>query len=88
MTDTEPSLEQLAEAAQRVAGVIGARQRADPAGVAALMSSFASDKALAGGALLLAELALGLYRQQTGQTMDQCIQEITLHLDAAARSHR
>lgn len=49
-----PDLAHLVGADQRVAGVIAARHRNDPEGVALLMSTFPNDRALAGGALLLA----------------------------------
>ena len=79
----------LVEAAQRAAGVVAAHQRGDTAGVATLMDGFGSDKAAAGGFLVLSELLLGLYREQTGQTTDECVQELVLHLEnAVARADR
>lgn len=87
----EEQLRGFVEAAQRAAGVIGARHRGDAEGVAALLDSFASEQAKAGGFLLLAELSLQMYREQAGQSMDACVQELCLHLDAVAdrivRSH-
>lgn len=47
------------------------------------MAGFRDDRALAAGSLLLAELALGMYRDLTGQGWDECVQELTLSLDAA-----
>ena len=81
MTD----LPDLVDAAQRAAGVIAAHQRGDVEGVATLMDGFGSDRAAAGGFLLLSELLLGMYRSHTGQSADECIRELTLHLEAAAR---
>lgn len=82
-----PAAEQLrgfVDAAQRAAGVIGARHRGDAVGVAALLDSFSSEQAKAGGFLLLAELSLQMYRDQAGQSMAACIQELCLHLDGVA----
>lgn len=70
----------LAEAAQRAAGVLAARHRGDAGGVAALMDGFGSDRALAGGFLLLAELTLGLYGREAGRSAESCLQELCLHL--------
>ncbi|SDS08007.1 hypothetical protein [Actinopolymorpha singaporensis] len=78
-----PDLAGLVDAAQRAAGVLAARHRHDPEGVAALMNTFPNDRALAGGSLLLAEIALGLYRQQTGQSMDECVHELATQLENA-----
>ena len=71
-----------AAAAQRAAGVLAAKHRGDGAGVARLMDSFGSDREMAGGCLLLAELTLGLYRQENGQTMEEAVQDLCLHLAA------
>ncbi|MBE1603668.1 superoxide dismutase [Actinopolymorpha pittospori] len=78
-----PDLAELVDAAQRVAGVLAARHRHDPEGVATLMGTFPNDRALAGGSLLLAEIALGLYRRETGQSMDDCVRELTTQLENA-----
>lgn len=74
----------LADAAQRVAGILAARHRGDPEGVAALMGTFPDDRALAGGSLLLAQLLLQLYGEQTQQTVDECVQELNANLARAA----
>lgn len=73
----------LADAAQRVAGILAARHRGDPDGVAALMDTFPDERALAGGSLLLAQLLLQMYGQQTNQTVDQCVQELSTSLARA-----
>lgn len=62
-------------------GSQGLRARAavtghDPDGVAELLGSFPNDRALAGGSMLLAQLLLGLYGEQTGQSVEQCVQEL------------
>ncbi|GAA0917649.1 superoxide dismutase [Virgisporangium aurantiacum] len=70
-------------AAQRAAGVIAARHRGDLDGAEALLASFPDDAARARGFCLLAELALALVRAQTGQTMDDLVRELSLHMAAA-----
>jgi hypothetical protein len=76
----------VVDATQRLAGVLAAWHRGDADGAAALMNSFADDRALAGGALLLADLALRLYSDQSGQSMQDCVQELSAHLDLARRA--
>ena len=80
---TSPGAADLASAAQRTAGMLAARHRGDADGWAELYRSFPDSGALAGGSLMLADLLLGLYREQTGQTMDECVQELSLHIDRA-----
>lgn len=62
--------------------MLAAKHLGDNAGVARLMDSFGSDRAMAGGCLLLAELTLGLYRQETRLTMEEAVQDLCLHLAA------
>ncbi|MGW5366593.1 hypothetical protein [Actinopolymorpha pittospori] len=78
-----PELAELVNAAQRVAGVLAARHRHNPEGVAALMSTFSNDRALAGGHCYSPRSPLGLYRQETGQNMDECVRELTTQLENA-----
>lgn len=73
----------LASAAQRTAGMIAARHRGDQEGWAALYASFPDEGALAGGAVLLADLLMALYSQQTGQSVDECVRELSLQIDQA-----
>ncbi len=68
----------LADNAQLAAGVVAAKHRGDLAGAEELLSAFGSDVAAAGGFLTLAEVALGLVRAQTGQSMDELVQELSL----------
>ena len=82
-SDYPPEVAELADAAQRVAGILAARHRGDPDGVAALMDTFPDDRALAGGSLLLAQLLLQLYGEQTNQTVDECVQELNTSLARA-----
>ena len=70
-------------AAQRVAGIVAARGRGDAAGARQLMGSFDSERELAGGALLVAELALGLLQKETGESLDQCVSDLCLHMETA-----
>lgn len=77
---------EVADAAQRVAGVLAARHRADATGVRTLLGTFPDDGALAGGSLLLADLALRLVCEQSGETMEQCVRRLTARLGAAVAS--
>lgn len=72
----------VADSAQRVAGVLAARHRGDPEGVHALLETFVDDRALAGGSLLLADLALRLVCEQSGESIEQCVQRLTARLGA------
>ncbi|GII80632.1 hypothetical protein Sru01_56140 [Sphaerisporangium rufum] len=69
--------------AQRAAGVIAAKHRGDLAGAEALLSAFPDDATRVRGFCLLAELALSLVRSQTGQSMDELVQELSLTMAAA-----
>lgn len=68
----------LVEGVQLAAGAIAARSRGDLGGVEELLAAFESDAARTRGFRLLAELALGLVRNQTGQSMDESVQELAL----------
>lgn len=74
----------VVDAAQRAAGVVAARHRGDREGAAALMASFEDVSSLAGGSLLVAELALGLYQQASGH-MDTCVRELCLRMESSVR---
>ncbi len=73
-----------AEAVQRAAGVIAARHRGDLDGAENLLAAFPSEQAKTLGFYLLAELALGLLKAQTGESMDDLVQELCLHLAVGA----
>lgn len=73
-----------AEAVQRAAGVIAAKHRGDLAGAEALLAAFPTEQARTLGFYLLAELALGLVRAGSGQSMDDLVRELSLHLATAA----
>jgi hypothetical protein len=70
-------------AVQRAAGVIAAKHRGDLDGAAALLAQYPSNDSKAFAFYLLAELALGLVRAQTGQSMDDLVQQLSLMLAAA-----
>ena len=69
--------------AQRAAGVIAARHRGDLAGAQALLAAFPDEDARTRSFQLLAELALSILRAQTGETMDELVQGLSLHIAAA-----
>lgn len=66
-----------------MAGVLAARHRGDAEGVRTLSGTFADNRALAGGSLLLADLALRLVCEQSGEDVEQYIQRLTARLGAA-----
>ncbi|WDZ84193.1 superoxide dismutase [Micromonospora cathayae] len=80
MTGPEP----LFAAAQQAAGVVAARHRGDYAGAEELLAGFPDEAARTRGFCLLAELSLSLVRAQTGQSMDELVQELTLLMASAA----
>lgn len=67
-----------ADLIQRAAGVIAARHRGNLAGAEVMLASFDSEQARTLGFYLLADLTLGLVRAQTGQGLDDLVQELTL----------
>lgn len=75
---------EMVDAAQRAAGVLAARARGDHAGASELMASFPDATTLAGGSMLVAELALGLYERESGNDRETCLRELALRLEAAA----
>ncbi|WP_121156931.1 superoxide dismutase [Micromonospora pisi] len=70
--------------AQQAAGVVAAKHRGDFAGAEQLLEAMGDPRAQARGFCLLAELSLALVRAQTGQSMDELIQELTLLMAEAA----
>ena len=70
-------------AAQTAAGVIAARHRGDHADAEALLASFPDEAARTRGFWLLAELSLSLVREATGQSTDELVRELTIHLGQA-----
>jgi Fe-Mn family superoxide dismutase len=73
----------VVDAAQRVAGLVAARGRGDVGGARELMMSFEDDRELASGALLVAELSLGLLRRETGGSLDQCVRDLCTEMASA-----
>lgn len=74
----------LIDAAQRVAGVVAARGRGDADGARNLLTSFEDREQLAAGSLLVAELSLGMLRQETGSSLDALVRDLCLQLETAA----
>lgn len=72
------------EAAQRAAGVIAAKHRGDLDGAQALLTAFPDEDTRTRSFQLLAELALTLVRNQTGQSMDDLVKELSLYMAVAA----
>jgi hypothetical protein len=64
--------------AQQAAGVIAAKHRGDFADAEALLAAMGNERVQARSFCLLAELALALVRAQTGQSMQELVQELTL----------
>ncbi|MCZ2849851.1 hypothetical protein [Modestobacter sp. VKM Ac-2978] len=94
MTGPRPSgappaqLVQLGDAAQRVAGVLAARSRGDAEGAAALLQTFPDEGALAGGAMLLADLVLGVHASETGRSKAECVQDLAVQIEHATGAAR
>lgn len=76
-------LSPVVSAAQRVAGIVAARGRGDADGARALMGTFADEAELAGGALLVAELSLGLLHRETGESLEDCVRDLCLEMETA-----
>jgi len=72
-------------AAQQVAGIVAARGRGDAAGARELMLGFEDERQMAGGALLVAELSLGLLQRATGESLDDCVRDLCLEMETALR---
>ncbi|MEV6596789.1 superoxide dismutase [Actinoplanes sp. NPDC051346] len=70
--------------AQRAAGVIAAKHRGDLDGAQALLAEFTDETCRTRGFHLLAELTLTILRAQTGETMDELVQHLSLHIAAVA----
>ncbi|GIF16666.1 Fe-Mn family superoxide dismutase [Actinoplanes teichomyceticus] len=64
--------------------VIAAKPRGDLAGAEALLAGFPDDPARVRGFCLLAEPALSLVRARIGQSMDELVRELSLHMAATA----
>ncbi|WP_410813950.1 superoxide dismutase [Micromonospora sp. 067-2] len=77
---------EAAEIVQRAAGVVAAKHRGDLAGAEELMSAFGTEQARTLGFYLLADLALGLVKAQSGQSMDELVRELSLLLADTAQA--
>jgi len=80
----DPAAQSAFQAAQRAAGVIAAKHRGDLAGAQALLEAFPDEACRTRGFQLLAELALTILRAQTGETMEELVQQLSLHIASAA----
>ena len=80
---TDPDASAAFAGAQRAAGAIAAKHRGDLDGAAELLAAFPDEAARTRAFQLLAELALTILRTQTGETMDEIVQELSLHIAAA-----
>ncbi|GAA3600773.1 hypothetical protein GCM10022223_15520 [Kineosporia mesophila] len=85
MTGRRAELLELVDAAQRVAGVIAARDRGDKDGAAQLLASLTDDGLLAQGALLLTDMLLQVHRVSTGDDVQTTLQQLSLQLEASVR---
>lgn len=83
--DRREQLLPVVDAAQRAAGILAARHRGDREGARLLVTEMSSED-LAGGALLLAELALSLYADASGEDVERCLQDLASDLERAVRS--
>ena len=81
---TDAGAQSTFQAAQRAAGVIAAKHRGDLAGAQALLESFPDEAGRTRGFQFLAELSLTILRAQTGESMDELVQQLSLHIAAAA----
>ena len=68
-----------------MAGTIAARGRGDVDGARELLASFGSHEELSGGALLVADLALRALSERTGESLDACVQLLSLRLESLPR---
>ncbi|MFT4010687.1 MAG: hypothetical protein QM655_11675 [Nocardioidaceae bacterium] len=81
--DRRAALSPVVDAAQRVAGIVAARGRGDANGARELLLSFDDERELATGALLVAELSLGLLQRETGEPLESCVRDLCLQLEAS-----
>lgn len=81
---THQDLGPVVDAAQVVTGVIAARARGDVDGARALLTSIDQAELLS-GALLVAELSLGLWSRAAGESVDRCAGDLSIELMALAR---
>ncbi len=73
----------VVDAAQGVAAVVAARGRGDHDGARRLLATFSDPQELAGGALLVVELTLGMLQREREESLDGCVRDLCLQLDEA-----
>lgn len=83
MTSRADELGPVVAGAQRVAGLVAARGRGDQEGTRRLLASFHDEGELAGGALLVAELSLGMLSRESGESLEQCAPDLSLQMEHA-----
>ncbi len=83
MGDPADSFRITVDAAQRVVGVLAARDRGDHAGAASLLTDL-DDHTRASGSMFLANLAMSLLAQAEGRDLQDTAAELSLHLAALA----
>jgi hypothetical protein len=81
--DRRAELSPVVSAAQRVAGIVAARGRGDVEGARELLRTFEDERELAGGALLVAELSLGLLHRQSGESLEDCVRDLCVEMESA-----
>ena len=81
--DRLAELHAVADAAQRVAGVLAARQRGDVNDAADLLGSFDDTEGLASGAMLLAPLSIGMCAQSADQSFEESARDLCLQMEAS-----
>lgn len=84
--DRRAELLHLVDAAQRVAGVVAARDRGDRDDAAHLLSTLQEDGMLGQGALLLTDMLLRLHQERTGESLQITLQQLSVQLEASLRA--
>ncbi|MDT9594958.1 hypothetical protein RDV89_17855 [Nocardioides zeae] len=85
MSARQAELEGLLGSAQQVAALVAARGRGDVEGARQLTRHLVTEGDLAGGALLVAELALGLLAEAGDESLDAVVGRLNLELMALPR---
>lgn len=80
--DRRAELETLLESARQVAALVAARGRGDLVAARATTRQLVEEGDLAGGALLVAELALTMLAAQGEESLDDVVRQLNLQLMA------
>lgn len=81
-SEAHAAFAETSQAAQRIAGMVAARSRGDLEGANAMLADL-SDAQRAAGAVMLADLALGLLARVEDRPVSHVASELSLHLAAA-----